>query len=212
MNKSSYFVAGIGTDVGKTIASAILCNVLDMDYWKPVQTGNLAQHDRFMVEKYQTNPLFKIHPESYSFNEPLSPHIASTLEGDTIELKTIELPQTNRGILAEGAGGVLVPLNWHGHTNIDLIKRLNLPVILVSKHYLGSINHTLLSVEMMKQKDIAIKGIVYVGEEIQGTKQIIETISKIPTLFEIPLFENLSPSTIHAYLNDHREEILNSFS
>ncbi len=211
MKSSSYFVTGIGTDVGKTIASAILCNVLELDYWKPVQTGDFDQHDRHVVSKYQNDPKFKIFEESYAFNQPLSPHIAAELDDRKIEFTEITLPESKRGLIVEGAGGILVPLDWGGRTNLDLVKSLGLSVILVSRHYLGSINHTLLSIEIMKQHNISIHGIVYVGEEIQGTKKIIEHISKIPTLLEIPIFQNLSEKNVIDYIDIHRENIKKAF-
>lgn len=190
MSQNSIFIAGIGTDVGKTIVSSILCNALDWDYWKPIQTGPTIDHDRNFVSQCQNNHNFQIFEESYIFKNPLSPHIAAKKEGTIIDLKTIKIPSSNRNLIVEGAGGIMVPIDYAGNTNLDLIKKLDLEVIVVSRHYLGSINHTLLTIEKLKSENIQILGLIYVGDEIIGTKEIIELNTGIKTIIDIPWFFN----------------------
>ncbi|HET6225481.1 MAG TPA: dethiobiotin synthase, partial [Bacteroidia bacterium] len=139
------FVTGIGTDVGKTIVSAVLVEALKADYWKPVQTGSFFSRDTTEVKRIVSNTKSQFFPESYLLKQPMSPHAAAELEGLEIQIDQIKLPATNNHLIIEGAGGLMVPLN-RKYFMIDLIEKFNAEVILVVKNYLGSINHTLLSV------------------------------------------------------------------
>ncbi|MGC6470376.1 MAG: dethiobiotin synthase [Flavobacteriales bacterium] len=182
-----YFVSGIGTEIGKTVISAILTEALNADYWKPIQAGDLEQSDSIKVKNLISNENSQIHPESYRLKRPMSPHAAAEKEQLNIDLSSISLPNTLRPLIIEGAGGLLVPLN-RKECIIDLIKHLKLEVILVSKHYLGSINHTLLSVEALKSRNIPVKGIIFNGAPNHDTESIIlsttglEMIARIPTM------------------------------
>ena len=147
------FVTGIGTGVGKTIASAVLVEALKADYWKPIQCGNLDISDTVTVKSLISNPVSKIHPEAYRLKTASSPYYAAKLEGVQIELKKCIPPVTTRHLIIDGAGGLLVPLN-DKECVADLISALRAPVVLVCKNYLGSINHTLLSIELLKQRGI----------------------------------------------------------
>ena len=164
-------ITGIGTDVGKTIAAAIITEALQADYWKPVQAGDLDNSDSHKIESYLSNTQSKIHPNSYLLHTPVSPHLAAKLDGITIDLKKIQEPKTKNHLVIEGAGGVLVPLN-DTDCIIDLIQP-DYKVILVSRHYLGSINHTLLTFEALKQRKIKVAGIIFNGDENQATESII---------------------------------------
>jgi len=153
------FITGIGTGIGKTIAAAIVAEALQADYWKPVQAGGLEDSDSLFIEKHVTHPHVKIHPEVYRLQTAASPHYAAFVDGVEIKKENIDLPASKSKIIIETAGGLLSPLS-KDFFNIDLPVHLQLPVILVSNNYLGSINHTLLSVEALQKRNIAIKGIV----------------------------------------------------
>lgn len=165
------FVTGIGTDVGKTIASAIITESLEADYWKPIQAGDANNSDSHKLQRLLTNSKTKIHPNSYLLQTPASPHFAADKEGITIELEKIKEPKTKNNLVVEGAGGVFVPLN-EKDTVIDLIRK-EYKVIVVSRHYLGSINHTLLTIAALKDKKLDIAGIVFNGNENKATEEII---------------------------------------
>ncbi|WP_447635698.1 dethiobiotin synthase [Flavobacterium microcysteis] len=165
------FVTGIGTDVGKTIASAIITESLEADYWKPIQAGDADNSDSHKLQRLLTNSKTKIHPNSYLLQTPASPHFAADKEGITIELEKIKEPKTKNNLVVEGAGGVFVPLN-EKDTVIDLIQK-DYKVIVVSRHYLGSINHTLLTIAALKDKKLDIAGIVFNGNENKATEEII---------------------------------------
>lgn len=165
------FITGIGTDVGKTIASAIITEALEADYWKPIQAGDLENCDTQKVKKYISNAKTKFHKNAYALQTPASPHLAAQLDGIKIYLEKIVEPQTKNHLVIEGAGGIFVPLS---ETNcvIDLIQN-DYKVVVVSRHYLGSINHTLLTIEALKNKSIPIAGIIFSGDINQSTEEII---------------------------------------
>lgn len=172
------FVTGIGTEIGKTYCSAILTEVWEADYWKPLQAGELDQLDSDVVRNHVTNKKTVIHPERYLLSEPMSPHAAARIDGIEINLSDFDLPKTENQLVIEGAGGLMVPLNDKGDLIIDLIQYLNAEVVLVSKNYLGSINHTLLSVKMLQARKIPIKGILFNGDENLETQKVIQNISR----------------------------------
>lgn len=165
------FITGIGTDVGKTIASAIITEALEADYWKPVQAGDLENSDTHKIKRYISNSKTHFFENAYALNTPASPHLAAELDGITIDLKTIKEPKTANHLVIEGAGGVFVPLN-----DTDCVINLIQPdykVVVVSRHYLGSINHTLLTIEALKSRKLNIAGIVFNGEENVASESII---------------------------------------
>ena len=172
MGIKQYFVTGIGTDVGKTVVSAILTEALQADYWKPIQAGDLDNSDTIKVKTLTSNPNTKFHPEAYRLPEPLSPHAAAANAGIKIQLDQIKLPDTNNNLIIEGAGGLFVPLNSE-QLVIHLIQKLEVPVILVSANYLGSINHTLLSAEALKVRNIPVAGIIFNGKTTPQTEEYI---------------------------------------
>ncbi len=191
----SYFITGIGTGIGKTIASAVLTEKLKADYWKPIQAGDLAQSDSLMVQELLSNVKSKIHPEQYRLTQPLSPHLSAKLDRITIDLEAFKLPPTENKLIVEGAGGLMVPLNDQ-YLVLDLIKKLNLQVVLISKHYLGSINHTLLTINALKQHQITIKGIIFNGEPNIESEKYILNYGKVTNLGYIPMLTMLNKESI----------------
>ncbi|MBF9252595.1 dethiobiotin synthase [Pontibacter sp. 172403-2] len=168
----SYFVTGIGTDVGKTVAAAILTEALQADYWKPVQAGGLDFTDTDMVQSLVSNPVSVFHPEAYRLKMPASPHRAAAAEGIEIKIHGMQLPQTDNNLIVEGAGGLMVPLNKR-YLMLDLVQQLGLEVILISRNYLGSINHTLLTAEVLRHRKIPVAGIIFNGEENTSSEDFI---------------------------------------
>ncbi len=166
----TYFITGISTEVGKTVASAIVVEALGADYWKPIQAGDLDHSDSHKIEALISNDRTVIHPNSYALKTPMSPHAAADIDGISIQLDKIVPPTTKNNLVIEGAGGLLVPLN-DTDTIFDLIQS-DYKVIVVSRHYLGSINHTLLTIEKLQQKGVAI-GIIFSGDEHPTTEEII---------------------------------------
>ncbi len=190
-----YFVTGIGTEIGKTITSAILTEHLKADYWKPIQSGDLQQSDTIKVSGLVSNQKTKFHPEAYQLTQPFSPHYSAALDGVEIDLNSINLPQTENNLIVEGAGGLMVPLNQQDLI-IDLIKNLGLEVILVSKNYLGSINHTLLSVEALQHRNIFIKGIIFNGEVNEASESIIKKMTSLKVIAHIPLLTEINKEQV----------------
>lgn len=179
---STYFITGISTEVGKTVASAIVTEALQADYWKPIQAGDLDNSDTYKVEKLISNNKSKLHPNAYALKTPMSPHAAAKIDGITIDTNKITPPKTKNKLVIEGAGGLLVPLNTK-NTILDIIKP-NYRVIVVSRHYLGSINHTLLTINTLKEKGLKAS-ILFSGNEHKTTETIIEEMTKVPIIGRI---------------------------
>jgi len=184
------FIAGTDTNVGKTIVSAWLCNILKADYFKPIQSGVEEQFPRTDSEFMQSINLGNyIFPEIYKFRLPLSPHISAKLDNQEIDLSKIQIPQHNNRIIVEGAGGLYVPLNNQDFI-IDLIKKLDIATIIVARTALGTINHTLLTVNALRQNNINILGVILVGEENLANKTAIQTYGKVKVLATLPIFSD----------------------
>ena len=193
--KKTYFITGIGTEIGKTISSAVLVEKLKADYWKPIQAGDLSNSDTIKVQNLISNSISKFHPEVYRLTQPFSPHYAAELDGVNIDLNEIIIPQTNNSLIIEGAGGLMVPIN-RKDLMIDLIQKLDVEVILISRNYLGSINHTLLSVEALKSKNIYLKGIIFNGVKNEASESIILERTGLNYLGRVPEMENINKLTI----------------
>jgi dethiobiotin synthetase len=179
-----YFVTSIHTDSGKTLVSAILTQALQADYWKPVQCGS-KDRDTKKVEHLTNNGHSVFHEETYLFQEAMSPHAAAKREGREIKLSEINLPKTDGNhLIIEGAGGILVPLNEKDNV-IDIAAKFDAQLILVSNHYLGSINHTLLTVNEIERRGLKVKGIIFNGEENKDTESIILKRSGYKCLLKI---------------------------
>jgi dethiobiotin synthetase len=198
-----YIIAGIGTEIGKTFISSILTEALQADYWKPIQSGALDFTDTDMVRSLISNSKTVFHPETYRLHQPMSPHAAAAIDGVEIELSKFQIPQTDNHLIVELAGGIMVPLN-NNETNLDLIKRLAIPVILISKNYLGSINHTLLSIEILKMNNIPIKGLIFNGESNESTENFILNYTKIDFLGRVNFEENINKELIKKYASNFR--------
>ena len=179
---SIYFITGISTDVGKTVASAIVTEALEADYWKPVQAGELDNCDTKKVQRLISNTKSKFHKNAYALETPMSPHGAADIDGIKIDIKTIKPPKTKNHLVIEGAGGLLVPLN-DNDTVFDLIKP-EYKVIVVSRHYLGSINHTLLTINALKDRGFKVS-LIFSGNEHKTTEDIIKKMTQVPVIGRI---------------------------
>lgn len=182
MKKQTYFVTGISTDVGKTIVSAILVEALQADYFKPVQAGDLDNSDTHKTQRLISNDKSVFHNNAYALQTPMSPHGAAEIDGITIDLKQIKRPKTKNNLVIEGAGGLLVPLN-DKNTILDVIQPKD-KVIVVSRHYLGSINHTLLTLNLLKDKGFDTY-LIYSGNEHKSTEDIIKKMTGVPVIGRI---------------------------
>ncbi|WP_395063337.1 dethiobiotin synthase [Flavobacterium sp.] len=200
------FITGIGTDVGKTITSAIITQALKADYWKPIQAGDLDNSDSHKIQRYIANDKTVIHENSYKLNTPASPHLAAKIDGITIDLKQIIEPKTENHLIIEGAGGLLVPLN-DNDCIIDLIQK-DYKIILVSRHYLGSINHTLLSFEALKSRNLKVAGIIFSGDENQASEEIILNKTKAKFIGRIDNEPYFDQNVIQYYADLFRENLL----
>lgn len=199
------FITGIGTDVGKTITAAIITQALEADYWKPIQAGDIDQSDSHKIQHYISNQKTIIHPNSYQLNTPASPHLAAELDGVSIVLDQIIEPKTKNHLVIEGAGGVLVPLNSTDCV-IDFV-RSDYKVIVVSRHYLGSINHTLLTVEALQNRKIKIAGIVFSGAENKATESIILQKTKLTCIGRIDEEPYFDQNVIQYYADIFRDNL-----
>nr|WP_199002290.1 dethiobiotin synthase [Flavobacterium sp. ASV13] len=200
------FVTGISTDVGKTIASSIIVEALEADYWKPIQAGDLDHSDSHKIKAGISNQKTKIFENSYKLNTPASPHLAAEIDNITIDLKQIQEPITDNHLVIEGAGGIFVPLN-NTETIIDLIQP-DYKIIVVSRHYLGSINHTLLTIEAIRNRGFEVVGIIFSGSENKSTENIIQNktgIKAIGRIDEEPYFDQ---NVIREYADLFRENVL----
>lgn len=192
----NYFVTAIGTDSGKTLVSAILCEALRADYWKPVQAG--LPKDSDTVRQLVSNLITRIHPERYLLTMPASPHAAAKNDLIEIELNDFQLPDNTNELIIEGAGGCLVPLNDKDFM-IDLAMKLNAEIILVANLYLGSINHTLLTSSLLKSLDHPVKGIIFNGTPNEESERIILHHTRYKPLLHIMQESEITPSIVKKY-------------
>lgn len=204
----NYFITGIGTDVGKTIAAAIITEALEADYWKPIQAGDLKNSDTYKVKKLVSNEKSKFHSNSFALKTPMSPHAAAEIDEVQIKISKIKRPVTENSLVIEGAGGVLVPVN-DKETVIDLAQPDD-RIILVSRNYLGSINHTLLTLELLENRGLNCFGIIFNGQEVKSTEKIILEMSGVSLLGRIneePFFDKM---VIKEYAEIFKEKLTNS--
>jgi len=190
-----FFVTGTDTDVGKTVVSAWLLAHLDACYWKPVQAGTEPETDSMTVRRLAEVAEDRILPEAYILKEPLSPHEAAQREGLIIDMAKLHAPDCNRPLIVEGAGGLMVPLNDNAFV-IDLAAELHLPIVLVARSALGTINHTLLSLEALRRRGLEIAGIVINGPEMPHNRVAIERYGRAPILAEIPKLDRITRNTL----------------
>jgi dethiobiotin synthetase len=192
--------------VGKTIASAIIVEALQADYWKPIQAGDLNHSDTHKVQSLVSNSQSHFHSNSYALQTPASPHLAAAIDGLTIAMNQIQEPKTNNHLVVEGAGGILVPLN-ETQSVVDLIQP-DYKVIVVSRHYLGSINHTLLTIEALKNRQIQVAGIIFSGDENTSSESIILSRTAVPFLGRIAQEPYFDTNVILEYAELFRENLL----
>ncbi len=186
MGKLTYVIAGIGTDVGKTVVSAIFAEALSAAYWKPVQAGDLDNSDSMKVKKYCSENVTVL-AERRLLKTPASPHLAAKIDGVQISLSDFEVPQTDKNLIIECAGGLMVPLNEQGDLYLDLLEQWKFPVVLVSRNYLGSINHSLLSLEVLRHRNIKVEVLVFVGDTNEATESMILSQFPIAKVVRIPM-------------------------
>tara|TARA_R110002072_G_scaffold49261_1_gene133942 strand:- start:200 stop:811 length:612 start_codon:yes stop_codon:yes gene_type:complete len=200
--QKKYFITGISTEVGKTVAAAIVTEALEADYWKPVQAGELDDSDTHKVERFISNKKTVFHKNAYALKTPMSPHAAAEIDGIKVDLKKIQEPKTENHLVIEGAGGLLVPLNDTA-TILDLIKP-TYKIIVVSRHYLGSINHTLLTVNLLKAKGFEVS-IIFSGDEHKSTESIIQKMTNVTILGRIEEEPYFDKNVIKEYTNKFKE-------
>ncbi|MBI3517965.1 MAG: dethiobiotin synthase [Bacteroidetes bacterium] len=197
----NYFVTGIGTNVGKTVVSAVLTEALQADYWKPIQSGTIEGKDSETVKALISNTKTVIHPETYLLKEPLSPHLAAKLENVTIDIDKINLPawqhggEANRHLIIEGAGGLLVPIN-NTYYVIDIAKKTHCEIIVVISNYLGCINHSLLTIDYLLRNQFKIKALVFNGEFDEDVRKPIQDYLPSVIHLDIPTLQNLSRQAV----------------
>ena len=189
----SYFVTAISTDSGKSVVSALLASVLGYKYWKPVQAGHPTDTD--FIKEFDSK--IEVSPERYLLSTPCSPHESAKIDNVQISLDDFVRPEGD--YIIEGAGGVAVPINYKGDLMLDLIQKLEVSVVIVSNTYLGSINHTLLTIEALKNKKIPIHGIVFNGEKNEGTESIILKSTQVPFLFRLQPEKKVNSSLVSKY-------------
>jgi dethiobiotin synthetase len=192
------FISGIGTGIGKTLVAAVITEALKADYWKPVQAGYEPGTDSRLVSALVSNPDTIIHPETYKLRLAASPHIAANRENRRIELKMIlqdfRKMDPERSLVIEGAGGLMVPLNEREFV-IDLVRELDAKLVLVSRNYLGSINHSLMTAKLCRSYGLDVAGWVF-NDHYMNYEQEIAGWSGYPVLFSLPLFDSVSKATI----------------
>lgn len=182
------FISGTDTNIGKTITSAWLCAHSQYDYYKPIQTGIEDEIDSKMIK--QLSPSTAIIQETYALPKPLSPHLSARFANKSIDLKQIQLPE-NPDVIIEGAGGLMVPLNQK-FLMIDLIAQLKTPLLLVASSKLGTINHTLLSLSILRHYQIPILGVIMNGIPNPDNVEAIEFYGDIEVLAQLPMMELIS--------------------
>ncbi len=191
MSVKGLFITGIGTDAGKTVAAAVITKALQADYWKPIQCGDLDNSDSIKIERLTR---LRTLPEAFRLKTPMSPHAAADIEGVELGIDKIELQKSDKTIVVEGAGGVMVPLN-STETYLDLMVKLNLPVVLVTRHYLGSINHTMLSWNVLKEAGLRVVALVISGTPHPSTESYFATQIDVPFI-RVNELEELSSETV----------------
>lgn len=191
-----YFVTAIGTDSGKTLASAVLITALKANYWKPIQAGEPSDTD--VLRDWFKGKSVKFFNEAYKLKKAASPHDAAMEDGIKLKISDIIIPDSNKPLIIEGAGGLMVPLN-EKEFMIDLAVYLETEIILVADLYLGSINHTLLSIEMLRKKKCKVKGIIFNGPENKASQELILSYSKYTPLLHMKPEPEINDHVINQY-------------
>jgi dethiobiotin synthetase len=200
------FITGISTEVGKTLISAIVTEALEADYWKPIQAGELDNSDTHKVKALISNKKSKFHPNAYALHTPMSPHAAAEIDKVVIEMNAINTPKTKNHLVIEGAGGLLVPLNEE-NTILDIIAD-DCKVIVVSRHYLGSINHTLMTLKILQERGLEV-GIIFSGDPHPSTESIIQKMTGVSVMGRVAEEVEINKDVIKRYADLFREKLLN---
>ena len=195
MSRARIIVTGTDTDVGKTVFASALARALGATYWKPVQAGLDGGGDRERVARLSGLPEERLLPEAYRLTTPCSPHLAAEIDGAAIDPGGLSLPQVDGPLVVEGAGGVLVPLT-RSLTYGDLFRRWGAPVVLVARTTLGTINHSLLSIEALRAREVPILGIAFVGEANPESEGIIADLGGVRRLGRLPWLDPLDPARL----------------
>jgi dethiobiotin synthase len=194
---SGFFVTGTDTEVGKTLVSAWLLTQLDGSYWKPIQAGTVPTTDSATVQSLAELPVSRVLPEAYLLPEPMAPHESARRANIAMDMEKLKLPPHDGLVVVEGAGGLMVPI-VDGAYMIDLADALDLPIILVARSTLGTINHTLLSVEAIRRRGLPLAGVVISGPETPHNRAAIERFGKVEVIAEIPQLETINRDTLKA--------------
>lgn len=190
-----FIITGTDTDIGKTVVSAMLMLGLNASYWKPIQSGVEGGVDTKTVQKLTRLPAERFFPESYVLTEALSPHRAAEIDGVKIDPEALEIPDHEGTLLIEGAGGLMVPLTRE-NLQINLFKRWDVPVIMVARTGLGTINHTLLSLEALWSRKMPVHGLIFVGPDNPDNIKTIGEFSKVKVLGHLPHLDSLNPGRL----------------
>jgi len=192
-----FFITGTDTDVGKTLVSAWLLTQLEGTYWKPIQAGTVPTTDSTTVQRLAELPVSRVLPEAYLLPEPMAPHEAARRANIAMDMEKLRLPPHDGLVVVEGAGGLMVPIA-DGAYMIDLADSLDLPIILVARSTLGTINHTLLSLEAIRRRGLPLAGVVISGPESPHNRAAIERFGQVEVIAEIPFLETVSRDTLKA--------------
>lgn len=198
-------ILGIHTDIGKTVTAAVMAQALKADYWKPVQAGDLENSDSIKVARYISNQATRIHPEAIRLQMAASPHTAAASENLDYDCRQFKLPQTENTLLIETAGGVFSPVDAK-RTVIDFVQHFRLPVVLVTKNYLGNINHTLLCLEALKQRQVPLLALIVNGERNESSETFIQQYGNVTNTVYIPALELVDATSIQQAANPFLEQ------
>jgi dethiobiotin synthetase len=193
----TFVVSGTDTGIGKTAAAALLTLGLDAHYWKPIQSGTEDGTDTATVKALTGLPDDRFLPEAYVLTEPLSPHRSAELDGVTIDLDRLALPEVDGPLIVEGAGGLMVPVTRR-LLQIDLFKHWGAPVILCARTGLGTINHTLLSVEALRARSMPLHGLLFIGDDNPDNIRTIAEFSGAPVLGRLPWLDKVHTESLKA--------------
>ena len=190
-----FFIAGTDTEIGKTVVSAMMMSNLDATYWKPIQSGLADETDTEFVKRVSEVDESRIIPERWTLTAPMSPHASADIDGVSISLEDFEVPEySTRHLIVEGAGGLVVPINWE-HTVLDLIEKLQLPVLLVARSGLGTLNHTLLSLKALRDRGIYVFAVILSGDYHNSNRETLRHFGDLP-IYEIGRLPKIDKKTL----------------
>ena len=201
-SQRGFLITGTDTGIGKTVVSAMLVDALEATYFKPVQAGLDEETDTEFVQRVTGLPSYRIAPEAYRLNTPASPHLAAMIDGIEIEMQRLTLPETSHPLIVEGAGGVMVPLT-NNILYIDIFNNWQLPAIICARTSLGTINHTLLTIESLRRWSITVHGVIFVGDPHDENERIIPNLGKVPNLGRLPMLDSLDATSLRAAFQQH---------